>query len=98
MAALEEQETTINYRRCDDHAEVWTSDLTVMTRLDKLCENSDMYECIDIARSRFGELLSKTYRIKDKSLISFRSNKVKRELTDEQKEELRQRFQNVRKG
>lgn len=57
---------------------MYTYDTTYMTKLDKLCKTStDMYSLIaDIGRG-------KTYRVKDKTLISFRAKK--RELTDEQK-------------
>ena len=88
---LEEMETTINFSRTGAHAEVWTSDTTMYTKLDKLCkENPAMYSCTEEARNRHGELLSKTYRIADKSMLSFRSKKVS--LTEEQKAERARRL------
>ena len=49
-----------------------------MTKLDKLCKaNPDMYSLIaDTGRG-------KTYRVEDKTLVSFRAKK--REMSDEQK-------------
>lgn len=77
--SVSEQETNILYMRDQDYAEVYTSDSTQMTRLDKLCsQNPEVYSLVkDTGRG-------KTYRIADKSLISFRAKK--RELTEEQRQ------------
>lgn len=96
MAAIEEQETTITISRDSGEAVIWTSDLTMMTKLDRLCSQSEMYECTETAKNRSGELISKSYRIKDKKLISFRSARPKRILTDEQKELLIRRLKESR--
>lgn len=76
--SISEQEVCINFMRDEDFATVYTSDTTYMTKLDKLCKTSpDMYSLItDTGRG-------KTYRIEDKTLISFRAKK--RELSEEQK-------------
>lgn len=86
--SIAEQEVCINWMRDEDFATIYTSDTTQMTRLDKLCKNSpDMYSLIeDTGRG-------KTYRVEDKSLISFRSKK--REMTDEAKEAASQRFKDM---
>ena len=78
--SIAEQEVCINFMRDDDFATVYTSDTTYMTKLDKLCKSSpDMYSLLsDTGRG-------KTYRVEDKTLISFRAKKIKRELTEEQK-------------
>ena len=77
MSALSEQETTINYNREEKTANVWTSDSTVMTKFDKLCETApENYRCIEVAKTRDGELLSKEYEIADKSLLTFRQRKT----------------------
>ena len=78
--SISEQEVHINFMRDEDFATIYTSDTTYMTKLDKLCKTSpDMYSLIaDTSRG-------KTYRLEDKTLISFRSKKIKRELTEEQK-------------
>lgn len=82
---INEQETHVYYMRDEKFAKVYTSDSTQITRFDKLCKTSpDMYTLIeDTGRG-------KMYRIADKSLVSFRS--TKRQYTQEQKEEMRQRL------
>jgi len=73
-----EQEVHISFMRDEDFATIYTSDTTYMTKLDKLCKTSpDMYSLIaDTGRG-------KTYRVEDKTLISFRAKK--REMSEEQK-------------
>ena len=90
---LEEQETTINFSRTQDAASVWTSDRTVMTKLDKLCVTApDFYKLIaeHKAQDDVGAIVSKEYRISDKRMLSFRS--MKRNLTEEQKRERAERL------
>lgn len=97
---IEEQETTINYARGDSYATIWTSDTTVMTKLDKLCEKSDSYTLIDTGVSILdGEIISKTYRVEDKTLVSFRAKRLEREskpMTEEQRQEMVDRLARAR--
>lgn len=74
--SIQEQEVSINFMRDEDFAIIYTSNTTYITKLDKLCKTSpDMYSLIaDTGRS-------KTYRLEDKTLISFRAKK--RELSEE---------------
>lgn len=76
--SISEQEVCINFMRDEEFATIYTSDTTYMTKLDKLCKTSpDMYSLIaDTGRG-------KTYRVEDKTLISFRAKK--REVSEEQK-------------
>lgn len=76
--SISEQEVHISFMRDQKWAEIYSSDSTYITRLDNLCKESpEMYsEIADTIRG-------KTYRVEDKTLISFR--KKKKELTDEQK-------------
>lgn len=93
--ALEDQETVISFSRTCDVATVWTTDRTMMNKLDKLCEKSPSnYECFDVGRyvNDKDQIMDKSYYISDKTLISFRSAKVHRELTDEQKREVAERL------
>ena len=95
--SLEEQETTINFCRTEEAAEVWTSDRTVMTRLDKLCETApDNYQVKEVGKDRTGALLCKTYTIKDKGLLSFRPRRMNREYTEEQRAEMSERGKRLR--
>ena len=86
--SIAEQETNVSYMRDEEHAIIYTSDTTQMTRLDKLCRTSpDMYSLIaDTGRG-------KTYRVADKGLISFRAKK--REMSEEAKEAASQRFKDM---
>ena len=87
MSALSEQETTINYNREDKDMDVWTADRTVMTKLDRLCETApENYKCIDTAYDHDGNLISKQYKVADKSLLTFRQRKVKGSMSEEQKQ------------
>ena len=91
-----EQETHIHWMRTDSYAEVYTTDKTVMTKLDRLCEESpENYKVIDIGTLK-GVPIAKTYKISDQKLVSFRSRKITRELTEEQKKEITQRLNNAR--
>ena len=91
--SLEEQETTISYCRTEAAVSVWTSDRTVMTKLDRLCrEAPDNYQCVEIGRDQSGCMMSKEYQIADKGLLSFRKNRNTVTLTDEQKAERAERL------
>lgn len=76
--SVSEQETNILYMRDQDYAEVYTSDSTQITRLDKLCEKSPEFYSLITDTGR-----GKIYRIVDKSLISFRAKK--KEMSEEQR-------------
>ena len=98
--AHEEQETVINFPRREKFATVWTSDTTIMTKLDGLCEKSDQYTLVETGKSILGgEIISKTYRVEDKTLISFRAKKMEREakpMTDEQRLAMIERLKKAR--
>lgn len=82
--SLSEQETTINFSRDKKECEVWTSDTTVMTKLDKLCKESPNNYRIDAIGEIDGETVDKCYIISDKKLVSFRSGRIV--LSDAEKE------------
>lgn len=83
-----EQETNINFSRLDCFATICTSDTTMKTKFDKLCENSpDFYSVVS------DDGYYKTYRVSDKSLVSYRSKK--REMSDESKAAASQRFKDL---
>ena len=91
MILTNEQETVIQYSRDGEQAIIWTSDKTQMTRLDKLVEVSDAYEIDRVDKSAdTHEVISKTYALLDKSLISFRKNK--KQYTEEQKQAMAERL------
>lgn len=84
---IREQETTVNIMRDSDKASIYTSDSTMMTRLDKLAADEDAphWKLIRIHKDRSGEVVGKTYET-HKRLVSFRADIVTREMTPEQKE------------
>lgn len=86
---INEQETTINFQRDGETAMIWTSDNTMITRLDKLCKASGRYKLIEESKAQ-GVIVAKKYET-DKKLISFRTDRVKRHLSENQKKELSER-------
>lgn len=94
-----EQETTISFSRDGKEADVWTSDVTMMTKLDKRCKESpNEYICIEVGKTLDGLLANKRYTIKNKRLVSFRSATTKREISDEQRNALAQRMRSLNKS
>lgn len=95
---LQDQQTVIQFSRDSETATIWTSDRTVMTRLDKFVKDgkNSSWRLKEESRLLDGELASKTYET-NKRLISFRANIGKRELTDEQKQAAAERMRNIRK-
>ena len=93
-----EQDTVIQFSRDGETATVWTSDRTVMTKLDKLVKDgkNKLWRLKEESRLQDGELASKTYET-NKRLISFRANVGKRDLTDEEKRLVAERLLKSRK-
>lgn len=71
---LNEQETIVSMYRDSDEAEVYTSDTTVITKLDrKVKEFPDVWKCIRVETMGNGaEVVGKWYRC-PKKMISFRN-------------------------
>lgn len=91
--SIAEQETSINFMRDSDICTVYTSDSTVMTRLDKLADSDKAphWKLKEEHRLQGGELVGKTYET-HKRLISFRADIATREMTEEQKEAAAERM------
>lgn len=85
--SLTEQETTISYYRDSDICIIYTSDSTVMTKLDKLAENpkAPHWKLRKEHVTQSGELIGKTYET-HKRLISYRADISTREMTEGEKE------------
>lgn len=94
---VEEQETVVQFNRAEKYATIYTSDKTMMTKLDKLVENSEYYELKREEHAEDGTIVAKEYRLNEKSLVSFRSTKSNRTMTDEQKAKAAERMRNLRK-
>ena len=85
---LDEQETVIQISRSSDKMRIWTSDKTIMTKLDKLVSSSSEWSCTGENKID-GDVCDKEYTA-NKGLLTFRSSR--RKLTDEQKAEFAKRF------
>lgn len=85
-----EQETVICIDRETRAARIYTSDTLFINKLDKL------YERKRVHRNEDG-ITAVEYEVAEK-LISFRSGVVKRNLTDEQRQQIGERLNRGRKG
>ncbi len=95
---ISEQETSVSFARDSDICTVYTSDTTVMTKLDKLvASDKSPWKLKEEHRLLNGELIGKTYET-HKRLISFRSNISTREMSEEQKEAASERFRKMWKN
>ena len=95
---LDEQETVVQFGRTDEYMTIYTTDSTMITKLDK-CVESGNYEVIEEHRLQDSKkVIGKTYKAK-KKFLSFRTaNRVnKRVMTDEEKRAFVERTQNARK-
>lgn len=92
---VNEQETTIGWYRDSDTAHVYTSDRTVMTRLDRLAGDPDSPWICTGTDSLHEDVISKTYTA-PKNLLSFRRVPLSRVLTEEQKAEAAKRLKSYR--
>lgn len=76
---IDEQETTISISRDRDEAHIWTSDQTMITKLDKMIAiNPGVYVVHDTTENEEGRILVREYRM-PKRLISFRSQQKQSE-------------------
>lgn len=97
--SVSEQETTISFYRDSDECFIFTSDSTMMTRLDKLAKNADSsdWKCIqEMKLQGSDEVIGKKY-VTNKGLISFRQKKTERTMTDEQRQAAAERLKAARK-
>lgn len=93
QCSLDEQETTISFSRTENKVDIWTNDRTMITKLDALCESCPtMYISTRTGKNNDGETMDKSYKIMDKSMISFRTKKRTIQLTDEQRAERAERL------
>lgn len=94
--STDEQETTINYGRNDEEAEVYTSDNTVLTKIKNMFSSDDCeWKLKNVVKDRKGNVVSVFFSV-PKKLISLRTKTVKSSLTDEQKQAAAERLKNAR--
>lgn len=88
--SVQEQEVHINFGRSDEFATIYCTDITWITKMDKLVQKSpDLYKVVRQNES------GKTYRF-PKRLVSLRSSVVKREYTEEQRQQMAERVKKAR--
>lgn len=90
---IEEQETHVNFNRGDERATVYTSDTTMMTKLNKLIELSGTEWKLE-GESRLqknDELIGRTYSC-PVGFISFRNKKIKRTYSEDEKKRIAERL------
>lgn len=91
----EEREVHISFYESDEKAQVYTSSYHYMCKLDKLVANNpDTWKCIKEEHNG-DDITSKTYEC-PKGMISFRSKKTTRVLTEEEKRLLAERLAKTR--
>lgn len=89
---VEEQETQVNFSRNDKRAMIYTSDSTMMTKLNKLVElQGTEWKLESVSKLKNGELIGKTYSC-PVGFISFRKKKVKRTYSEAEKKEIAERL------
>lgn len=90
---IEEQETHVNFNRDDDRATVYTSDTTMMTKLNKLVElPGSEWKIEEVSRLKWtGEVIGITYSC-PVSFVSFRSKRVVRNYSEEQRRAIGERL------
>ena len=94
--STDEQETTINYGRNDEEAEVYTSDNTVLTKIKNMFSSDDCeWKLKNVVKDRKGNVVSVFFSV-PKKLISLRAKTVKSNLTDEQRRAAAERLKNAR--
>ena len=94
--SADEQETTINYGRNDEEAEVYTSDNTVLTKIKNMFSSDDCeWKLKNVVKDQKGNVVSVFFSV-PKKLISLRAKTVKSSLTDEQKQAAAERLKNAR--
>ena len=95
---IEEQETNINFSRGGSRAKIYTSDSTMITKLDKLIriENTE-WKLERVIKSKNGEEVGRVYSC-PVEFVSFRKKKVSRIFTDEEKKARREQLLKNRKA
>ena len=89
--SVDEQEVSINFLRKDDLAEIYVSDNTWITKLEKLCQKSpDLYKKVN--ETEWGS----TYTF-PKRLLSLRSCIKTVSFTEEQKQEKARHMRDIAK-
>ena len=94
---IEEQETVINFSRDEERATIYTSDSTMMTKLNKLVSaGGTEWKLDEVIRDKRGEEVARNYSC-PKKLLSYRAKSVTQELTEEERKKIGERLKATRK-
>lgn len=96
---LEEQETVVNFYRTDHRMSIYTSDQTMITKLMKLLKKSEQNEEAGYILVREEKMNGRVVAIEvsaPKHLLSLRTPKKKRELSDEERKVMADRMRKAR--
>ena len=95
---ISEQETVIQISRDSNYAKIWTSDTTMMTKLDKFAEDDENQYWEVVSVGMVGEdVVSKEYKTL-KKVVSFRSGANQRVYTEEERKAQAARLAEARKS
>lgn len=86
---MDEQETVIQFDRNGTVCHVYTTDSTMMTKLDKIHKR--------VKQDYVGGKPIAAYYEFDKKLLSFKKKRIKQNLTDEQRKQIGERLTKSRK-
>ncbi len=92
-----EQETIVSTTRNDDTMIIMSSDNTMITKLKKNLIDGGEWKCYEGGRDNQGNILCYYFEA-PKCMLSFRKAKIKREFSNEQLENMRNRMSNMRKN
>lgn len=96
VCTLDEQETTVQVSRDTGTLNIWSSDNTMITKLRKcVAESPDVWKCWEGSRDPDGNLTGYFFSA-PRDMLTFRTKKVTREFTDEQREAAAERLKRVR--
>lgn len=100
-SSIAEQETTISIQRDSDLAYIETTDQTMFTKLKKrVNENSDEWAVADVTTAAGGNpnIITSAVFTCPKKYVSFRTKTTTREMTDEERQQVAERFRNIREN
>jgi hypothetical protein len=90
----EEKETIIRFDDSSNIATVYTCNKSLMIKLQKFCDNNpDTYKLIESKSDNY----SKTFEM-SKKLVSFRSKKVTKVMSDEQRQKLSENMKKMKQS
>lgn len=92
---IEEQETHVNFSRNDARAVIYTSDTTMMTKLNKLVELQDTeWKLERVSKLKNGEIVGKTYSC-PVNFVSFRTKRIERVYSEEQRKRIGEQLNRI---